>query len=179
MSAGAILTRKMQGVRSVVKRGRGKRFEQEIADAALSYERARLLILRKVDPPTRIVGRGRIVFLANPFLDFVGVWIEREGKAVFLEAKETSSGQLGLGQKTNGVTAPQLRSLRVWHHAGAVSAVLWRVGSATFLLPITEIDRLSQEHPDVKHIKREWLSDRHLCERNRCLSLLDALRRFY
>lgn len=88
------------------------------------------LRLRKVDPPARIMGGGagrRVIFLENPFLDFVGVWTECGGRAVFIECKSTAKPKLTF-DSDGGITTTQLDALRNWHNAGAVAFVLWQWG---------------------------------------------------
>lgn len=78
--------------------------------------------IKKVEQPIRIFG-GRTIHLENPFLDFVGVWTERIGRAVFFEAKSTLKDRLPLGN--NGLSDKQLDSLHRWRVAGAVAFLLW------------------------------------------------------
>lgn len=165
----AIKTRKLS---------RGKQFEKDIVERCKRYESQRTLVLRKCDPPTRIVGPGRIIFLPNPFLDFLGSWVERDGKSVFLEAKETNNAKLGLGASTNGVTADQLRNLRIWHQANAIAAVIWRSSEGTFLLPIALIDALANKS-QLKHIKAQDVPEKCRCDTPEGLKLLSAMRRLF
>lgn len=108
----------------------GIAFQQSIEKTANWYQSKGLLRIKKVDPPMRVMGGGpskRIIFLPNPFLDFVGVWTERGGRAVFVEAKSTADPKLKF-DSDSGVTETQMDSLRNWHNAGAVSFVLWECG---------------------------------------------------
>jgi hypothetical protein len=129
----------------------GASLEEDVLRLAAQYERQRALTLRKVDPPTRVVGPGKIVYLKNPFADFVGSWTERGGKVLILEAKHTQEDQLGIGIK-GGVSRDQMHNLRVWHHAQAVSAVIWRAGAETFFIPVVILDALCRKHLR-KHVK--------------------------
>lgn len=109
------------------RRNTGIPFQTKIDSTAKQYQAARWLRLRKVDPPTRVLGGGgsrRIIFQPNPFLDFVGCWTERHGRMVVIECKSTSKPKL-LFDSSSGVTSKQLDNLRNWHNAGAVAFVLW------------------------------------------------------
>lgn len=108
-------------------RNSGKPWEEMIQTSADVYERQGFLRLSKVDPPTKMVGPGRVIWLKNPFLDFVGSWTERQGRALMLEAKSTKDPTLKLRQKDNGVTEDQLWAIDRWHRSGAVTGVLWHV----------------------------------------------------
>lgn len=112
----------------------GKAFEHELELVFRVLESRRIARIRKVDPPTRIVGPGRIVFLPNPFLDYAGA-IVGSGRAVFVEAKSTSTHRLPIG-RDNGLKLEQLESLREWARAGALVGVLWRHAGATAFLSI-------------------------------------------
>lgn len=157
---------------------RGKQFEADIKARLTYYEADRILVMRKVDPPTRIVGPGRIIFLPNPFLDFLGSWVERDGRAVFIEAKETKDAKLGLEQKQTGITKDQLRNLHIWHQANAAAGVLWRSSEGTFLLPITLIDSLASKS-QLKHIKAQDVPKKCRCDTPEGLRLLAAMRRLF
>jgi hypothetical protein len=103
--------------------------------------------LRKVDPPTRVIGSGafrRIIFQMNPFLDFCGAWTERDGRAVFVETKSTSEPKLTVNT-SGGLTVTQVESLRHWHNAGAVAFVLWEYRGEVALLPAAMI---------IEHVKQ-------------------------
>lgn len=108
---------------SALAQKRGKEFESAIIKTAFNYERNRLLVLRKVDPPTVQFG-GRLIRKRSPFLDFVGSWTERGGRALFLEAKSVNQGVLPIGDR--GLKPEQWNSMRVWHWAGALTGIIWR-----------------------------------------------------
>jgi len=108
----------------------GRPFQRELEITAGGYQCRRIATLRKVDPPTRLVGSGaarRVLFMANPFLDFVGVWTAHHGRALFIEAKSTATHRLPFN-RSGGITPEQLASIKTWRHAGAAAAVLWRFG---------------------------------------------------
>jgi len=107
----------------------GKTFESRILAISKLYEEQHLLRLRKVEAPTLTLGRKpstRTIYLENPFLDFVGTWTAREGRAVFIECKSTSDKarrNLSLGK--GGLSDNQIAALESWTRAGAVAFVLW------------------------------------------------------
>lgn len=131
---------------------RGKGWEKDLAKVFAELERYRVLIMRKTDPPVRFIGPGKIIFTENPFLDFAGAWTEAHGKALLLEAKQTEKPQLHLGGKSNahGVTGTQLRNLRVWRAAGALTGILWRTIGGDFLIPTRAIP-----YTGLKHLKAQ------------------------
>lgn len=119
----------------------GKSFEHELELLFKGLEARRIARIRKVDPPTRIIGGGgfrRVIFLPNPFLDYAGA-ICRSGRAVFLEAKSTSSHRLPI-DRSGGVTEEQVGSLRAWARADALVGVLWRFQNRTAFAGIREIE---------------------------------------
>lgn len=91
------------------------------------YKSQGLFRAEKADPPMRVMGGGpsrRFIYMKNPFLDFIGVWRERAGRAVMFEAKSTREPRLPVGYK-NGLTASQVEAMRHWHAHGAVTFCLW------------------------------------------------------
>ncbi len=125
----------------------GRPFQTLLESILTQYQSAGLLRMKKVEPPTRIV-RGRILFLANPWLDYLGCWTERGGRMVTFEAKSTREPRLPLW--SNGVTEKQIDTLRLWDHAGAVAFVLWEFGGDVRLVRYSEIARVLAER---KHLK--------------------------
>lgn len=125
---------------------RGKLLEQQILSAAAKLEAEQLLVLRKVDPPTRMVkGKGgwKVVRTASPFLDFVGVH-SVTGQAVFIEAKTISNGhRLELGE--GGLTAAQISALAIWSAArarvGVIVKLVGKFESTFWWLSGTEVFR--------------------------------------
>lgn len=116
-------------------------FQSKIEATARQYQAANWLRLRKVDPPTRVLGGGagrRIIFLPNPFLDFVGAWTERKGRMVVIECKSTSKPKLPF-DSSGGITTAQLDSLRNWHNAGAVAFVLWEFGDKVRMITASDL----------------------------------------
>lgn len=106
----------------------GRSFQQSIITTLTAYESKNLMRVRKVDPPSRVLGGGksarRVIFMENPFLDFAGAWTGAGGRAVFFEAKSTSDHKLRF-DSDSGLTTKQLNALRSWWNSGAVAFVLW------------------------------------------------------
>lgn len=108
-------------------RDNGESAESLILSHCDEYRREGRANLKKVDPPTKVVnfgGKPKVIFQENPFLDLVGAWTERAGRAIFLEVKSTTKRRLPIA-RPNGVTVKQLEALRDWNASGAVTGVLW------------------------------------------------------
>jgi hypothetical protein len=106
----------------------GRGFQAELVMTCEAYLKRGTAKIVKVDPPTRVVGGGaarKVIFMHNPFLDFVGCWEAHHGRAIMIEAKAHDSGRLGI-DAGGGLTSTQWSSLRSWRKAGAVCCVLWR-----------------------------------------------------
>lgn len=132
----------------------GRPFEKEMEITAGGYHSRRKAVLKKVSPPTRIVfyrdektgeKRQRVIMLENPFLDFVGVWTERNGLALMIEAKSTSMHRLPFnGDK--GFHAGQWAAMKTWRLNGAATALVWKFnGSVCLYTPemLLEAERLA------------------------------------
>lgn len=86
--------------------------------------------IHKVDPPTRTVGRSgatRIIHLANPFVDYIGV-VPGVGSVVF-EAKRTENNSLSFGER--GLHEKQRRILADWARFVSVAGVITLDASKT------------------------------------------------
>lgn len=119
----------------------GRQWEETILACSHLYEQANFLRVRKVSPASRIVGGGndrKVIFMPNDFVDFVGSFTQRGGRAVFVEAKQTHEDRLPLG-RGGGVTDKQVRTMRDWTLANAMTAVLWRSPSGVWIAPYREI----------------------------------------
>lgn len=106
----------------------GRSFQKEIETTVGGYLSRRIAMLRKVDPPTRLVGTGlqrKVIFMANPFLDFVGTWTARGGRALFVECKSTQTHRLPFNS-SGGLTATQWVTMKSWTLAGAVCCLVWK-----------------------------------------------------
>lgn len=108
-------------------RNNGNEAESLILALCEEYRAQGRANLKKVDPPSKVVKFGKetkIIYQANPFLDLVGTWTEKGGRACFLEVKSTVGERLSIS-RSNGVTPKQIESLRDWRDSGAVTGVLW------------------------------------------------------
>lgn len=133
----------------------GRPFQKEIERTCGAYQSRRWATLRKVDPPTKIVGTGearKVIFLANPFLDFCGSWTARHGRAMFIECKSTRTHLLRF-LRPGGLTFEQFNSIRTWRNAGAAAAVLWQFnGRVVMFIPE---DLAAHEATGAKSLKFE------------------------
>jgi penicillin-binding protein-related factor A (putative recombinase) len=102
----------------------GRRFENVLKNVLSVYTLKGLLHMEKVEPPSRI-SRGRVIFLMNPFIDYIGTWTENNGRMVACEAKSTSVPKLCLNVVTGGLTRQQFFAMQMWHRAGAAVFLLW------------------------------------------------------
>lgn len=106
----------------------GRSFQKEIELTLSGYENRGMARMAKVDPPVRIFGGGgsrKVLFTANPWLDYAGVWTAQYGRAIFVEAKSTSSDRLPINRH-GGLTESQWTAMRAWRRAGAACALLWK-----------------------------------------------------
>jgi penicillin-binding protein-related factor A (putative recombinase) len=127
----------------------GRAFQDDLVRTCKEYQAMGVLRMRKVDPPMRVMGGGaarRVIFTENPFPDFIGAWTERGGRMVAFEAKSTKEPRLEVGG-AGGLNETQLRNLRHWQQAGAVTFVLWEWrGHGVILLGTQGLLGLSQKH---------------------------------
>lgn len=128
----------------------GRRFEELFESVVTQYNYKRVLKLAKVDPPTRVVGPGRIIFLANPFSDYVGSWSERQGRAIFIEVKSTMEDTLPI-REDSCLKNKQIDDLIMWHGVGAAVGVVWESNFRAGFLPIGLIDSIRRS--GRKHIR--------------------------
>lgn len=134
----------------------GKWLQDEITRIADDYERRGIARLKKVDPPLRIIGnpfkgKGRVIPLANPFLDFMGAWTARQGRVIVIEAKSTQEPKLPLGN--GGLDSDQWTLLNRWRGAGGAVGVVWGYKHELRFVPFEAIR--SQLGAGVKHLKWE------------------------
>ena len=130
----------------------GKPFEKTIETILMQYASKGILRMKKVDPPTRLLklgGSTKVIMLPNPFLDYVGSWTARHGRAVFMEAKSTSEPQLKINSD-GGLTVKQFEAMRQWQAAGAVTFVLWEHHGHVRMLTY---DMVKAALETAKHIK--------------------------
>src|SRR3990167_4399727 len=115
----------------------GRAFQALLEKIFFQYQTEGWMRIKKVDPPTRIVG-GKIMFMANPWLDYCGSWTESGGRMIVIEAKSTKEPRLPIGH--GGLTDRQREALRHWRLAGAVACVLWEYAGSVRLFTEEVID---------------------------------------
>lgn len=102
----------------------GTSFEARIRAVCDTYLARGLAYLEKVDPPT-VKTKFRTIYKDNPFLDFVGSWMEQHGRSIHIEAKSNSKTSLPISADRDGVSVEQIESLEKWEAAGAAVGILW------------------------------------------------------
>lgn len=101
-------------------------FEDNIEKVLTQYSHQELMLIKKVEPPTRTLGSGfkrRVIYLENPFLDFIGAWREQGGRLVCFEAKHTDKPRLPLND--SGLKETQRQAMRSWYNYLGVTFALW------------------------------------------------------
>ncbi len=114
----------------------GALFEKAIEMALRVYAAKGWIVAEKVCPPMRVFGK-RVIFLRNPFLDFVGVHCSTR-RAVFIEAKYTTEPKLTMNGQ---LSRAQIESMERWRNAGAIVFILWCIAGKEAVL-ITAGDML-------------------------------------
>lgn len=128
----------------------GTDFETTLQGVMDAYKRLGKLRMVKAAPPIRVFGppgRQRVIMLPNPFLDFVGTWVERGGRMVMIEAKRTREARLPLSD--SGLKESQRAAMLNWTVSGAVSFVLWNHDTGnglgnTYFVPWAAIQKCLQ-----------------------------------
>ncbi len=138
----------------------GKAFEREIETTCEELERLGLAKIKKADPPVKVMGSDanrRVIFLENPFLDFVGSYRKADGSwhPVQFECKQTSEPKLAVGVKSGGVTEKQLNALLSWAGHGWNVFVFWKHGSRVKRIGVDDLEKVVREAR--KHMKFEEL----------------------
>lgn len=139
----------------------GRAFQADIETTLHAYRVRGMADLRKTEPPTRVLGGGhnrRVIFMANPFLDYLGTWSERHGRAIVVEAKSTATHRLPVN-RDGGLTAEQCHTMANWRKAGAAVALLWRwrnadaggLGPVTLWTPEMVWQRIGWGEASLKH----------------------------
>lgn len=124
----------------------GKTFEKVLTHVFYAYRSTGIMDVRKTDPPVKVVGTGgrrQVIFMDNPWVDFLGAWKERSGRMIALEAKSTATNHLAVG-KTGGVTARQWQALTDWSAAGAVCGILWECPAGVYFVPLGQAAQAAQ-----------------------------------
>lgn len=105
----------------------GRSFERSLQQVCRLYAEAGRAYFEKVEPPTRTIGGGfnrKVLYMANPFLDFVGTVKEWNGRAAMFEAKSTSKPVLPCGDH-GGFSQSQREAMAKWRQHGAACWLLW------------------------------------------------------
>lgn len=142
----------------------GREFEGRFGQTCEAYRQKKILRLEKVGPPCRIIFKGpgqqQIIFLDNPFLDWVGTWVERNGRCLMIETKSTSEPKLQMG-KSNKLSDHQVEWLMRWHYAGAAVGLVWEyVGTGVAFIPIGQLHDIRKS--GRRHIKWEEVAARQI-----------------
>lgn len=131
----------------------GRALQGEIDRIANAYRTVGIAKLHKVDPPCRVVGFGaarKVIFMPNPFVDYVGTWTQRGGRSLALEAKSTAEPKLPIRQQS-GVTEKQFEALSEWEQHGAAVGILWGYKNEIRFVPMAAAR--AQLAAGVKHVK--------------------------
>jgi penicillin-binding protein-related factor A (putative recombinase) len=113
---------------SSLARSRGVAFEALLEQHFDAYRTMGICDLVKVDPPTRVVYKGRkpiVIQLENPFLDYIGTWNRR---MIMMEAKTTLEPRLPFKVDSGGLTHIQCNQMMRWKASGGVVGLLWNHG---------------------------------------------------
>lgn len=111
----------------------GTAFEARVKSVCDTYLAQGRAYLEKVDPPT-VKTQYRTIYKDNPFLDYVGSWIERGSRIVHIEAKSNLKARLPISTDKDGVSVEQIANLIAWEKAGAAVGILWeRYGEVRFV----------------------------------------------
>ncbi len=117
----------------------GSTFEAAITRTLEAYRVYGVCDVEKVEPPIKTFGtpqNRKVIFLENPFLDFIGSWTEMAGKLLVIECKSTETDTLSIGgipvkagrrtvTAAKGITQAQIDAGHRWHRAGAAVCYLW------------------------------------------------------
>lgn len=135
----------------------GRWLQDEITRICEHYAQRNTARIKKVDPPSRITGTGakrRTIYMLNPFVDFIGAWTQRAGRAIAIEAKSTAEPSLPICQD-GGITKNQWDLLNEWRRAGAAVGVLWGYRTEIRFVPFEALRAQLNATPPVKHVKWE------------------------
>lgn len=136
----------------------GRGFETMFERTCDAYRSANRLRLQKVEPPVRVIGWGekrKVIFLENPFPDYIGAWTERGGQTLCIEVKSTSGedgSKLQICKGSGGLRDTQLDWLIRWHRSGAAVGIVWEwVGHGWAFIPVGLAESIRRE--PRRHIK--------------------------
>lgn len=138
---------------SINKKNSGHEFEDDIAATCARYRAHRVMKVEKVSQPVRVFGFGkfqRVIMLANPFLDFIGVWTALGNRSLTFEAKSTQKDRLPVGGAA-GLTRSQVDAGQFWQASGAVTFLLWEHAGEVVLVDWSRITEILKTR---RHLKR-------------------------
>lgn len=133
----------------------GRPFQDELEIAMDAYENRGIARFARTMPPCRMVGKNKVIFLENPWLDFTGTWSANGGRAIVIEAKSHAE-RLPL-ERSGGITAKQLTNLVNWDSHKAAAFLLWKRGIETRLFTAKLL--LADVHAGCKSVTWEggWI----------------------
>lgn len=123
-------------------RNQGTSYETELERAFGTYLLNGIAKVEKCDAPTKVLGK-KVIYLENPFPDFIGTWTQQGGRLLTFEAKRTDAPTLGVGK--SGLKTHQLDALDLWHRAGGFSALLWQYRGETRAMTAGQIRKALSE----------------------------------
>lgn len=139
----------------------GRSFQKELETTAGAYQAKRQCVLRKVDPPVRVIwvpdkltGKSiqRVIFQQNPHLDYVGSYTAKGGRMLAIEAKSTSNHLLRFNADV-GFKSSQWAAMKSWHWSGAITFMLWQYAGKVCLW--TPDMLISTEASGAKSLRHE------------------------
>lgn len=162
----------------------GRAFEEIFKKTCAAYFQSRVLRLTKVEPPVRVLGWGpnrKVIFLENPFSDWIGTWTERGGRMLMIETKSTSEPRLRMSED-GGLSINQIEWQKRWHFAGAAVGIVWEwrtsdLGHSAVFVPIGRAWEIWKS--GRRHIKFEEGDPIHQGQGFALVDFLPNLRRWY
>lgn len=139
----------------------GRRFQEEMKASAAGYLAQGVARLEKVDPPVKIiwpidkrtgVKTQRVIFMENPFVDYIGCFTTRAGQMLAIEAKSTSNHRLPF-KRDGGLTETQWNAMKAWTQAGAVVGLVWQYNGNVRAFTLGMIEAWEEE--GVKSLTHE------------------------
>lgn len=137
----------------VAAKAAGDALEAEIELICSGYLQQGVAKIHKVDPPIKIVRRGKSAIgipQPSPWVDWLGCWTAQGGRTVHFESKNTGQPRLPLLTK-DGLKESQWDNLVKWHRAGALTGVIWgHQGRMKFISLATIAHALEQGDRSLK-----------------------------
>lgn len=127
--------------------------EDIIKKSGEAYEKKGILKIKKVSPPTAVIykkGKPEVIHQRNPFVDFIGCFIQKGSRMIHIEAKHYNKDRLPVNRK-GGITPNQCTSLQSWYEAGCIVGAIWQKDREFFWLGIDLInDCINEDRASVK-----------------------------